>query len=272
MEDSGLSDLIFAVESGNDFHVSVVFLKGYGNEKTRLARSQTIHTCPVCDFAKSTPKGLEQCVRCRNRALEKAVEEKRAYGGFCVNGVFEYCRPIISGHDVLAVIFIGNILLDQDIQRTKLLENFDEALLATMARGVSYADVERIGNLIESYTRFLLDKYDKCNKAQFNPLIENIKNYIEENLTYPLCMSELAKAFHYNEKYMGRLFKKETGLSVGEYINRKKIKTAKKLLKETKKTVTEIAFAVGFNNVTYFNRVFKKEVGISPCEYRNSIK
>ena len=216
MEDSSLSDLIFAVESGNGFHISVVFLKGYGNEKTKLARSQTIHTCPVCDFAKSTAKGLERCVRCRNRALEKAVEEKRAFGGFCVNGVFEYCRPIISNNDVLAVIFIGNILLDHDIQRKKLLESFDEALLKTMARGFSYTDAERIGNIIESYTRFLLEKYYKFNKSEFNPLIENIKNYVEENLIYPLSMSELAKAFNYNEKYMGRLFKKKSGLSVGE--------------------------------------------------------
>ena len=272
MEDSSLSDLISVVESGNAFHISVVFLKGYGNEKTKLTQSQTIHTCPVCDFAKSTAKGLERCVKCRNRALAKAIDEKRAFGGYCVNGVFEYCRPIISNDDVLAVIFIGNILLEDGIQRAKLLENFDEALIEIMARDFSYSDAEQVGNIIESYTRFLLEKYYEFDKAKFNPLIENIKNHIGENLMYPLCISELAKIFNYNEKYMGRLFKKETGLSIREYINLKKIKTAKRLLRETKKTVTEISLLVGFNNVTYFNRVFKREEGLSPCEYRNSIK
>ena len=186
--------------------------------------------------------------------------------------MFEYCRPIISNDDVLAVIFIGNILLEDGIQRAKLLENFDEALIETMARDFSYSDAEQVGNIIESYTRFLLEKYYEFDKAKFNPLIENIKNHIGENLMYPLCISELAKIFNYNEKYMGRLFKKETGLSIREYINLKKIKTAKRLLRETKKTVTEISLLVGFNNVTYFNRVFKREEGLSPCEYRNSFK
>lgn len=72
-----------------------------------------------------------------------------------------------------------------------------------------------------------------------------------------------------NHIYLGQLFKKETGLSLNDYINKVRINKAKKLLKETGAMVYEIADQVGFSDSQYFSTVFKKIVGVSPKEYRD---
>lgn len=85
---------------------------------------------------------------------------------------------------------------------------------------------------------------------------------------HPLKIPQIAKTFQYNEQYIGRLFKKKTQMSFSNYISKQRIERAKILLKETDDSVIDIAFKVGFNNVTYFNRIFKKYLNTTPSEFR----
>ena len=64
------------------------------------------------------------------------------------------------------------------------------------------------------------------------------------------------------------MFSKETGIGVSEYIRKRRMHKAKKLLKNTKKPVWEVAQEVGFEDYTYFSRVFKNTYGKSPREIR----
>ena len=74
--------------------------------------------------------------------------------------------------------------------------------------------------------------------------------------------------FHYNPLYLGRLFKKETGSSITDFINAQRLNYAAQLLRETGYSILSVAGRTGFNNVTYFNRLFKHSYGISPKNYR----
>ncbi len=68
--------------------------------------------------------------------------------------------------------------------------------------------------------------------------------------------------------YFGDLIKKETGKTAQEYIQNKVIDLAKELILGTDKTVTEIAYTLGFQYSQHFNRTFKKHTGVTPSEYR----
>ncbi|MCM1218747.1 MAG: helix-turn-helix transcriptional regulator, partial [Lachnospiraceae bacterium] len=68
--------------------------------------------------------------------------------------------------------------------------------------------------------------------------------------------------------YFGDLIKKETGKSAQEYIQLTVMSKAKELLTETDKTVSEIAYELGFNYPHHLSRVFKKVVGMTPNDYR----
>ena len=269
MECNSLSDLISALEFGNKVHICVVFFDHYGNEKTRLPFAQQIHATPLCTWIKEQGR-LPECFRCRNTVLKLARTRKKGFGGRCVMGVYEYCQPVIFHDTVVAVVFVGNIYTGSSEQLQRLRTNVDPELYPTMQHDFSEEDCKRVAGIVTSYIHFLLERYGTTEKTSFDPLLDNIKSYINENLLYDFSMTELSVAFNYDEKYLGRLFKSKTGLSVKEYCNKRKTDLAKKLLTETSLSISDIAVQTGYNNVTYFNRIFKRVTGTSPRQYRQN--
>ncbi len=77
-----------------------------------------------------------------------------------------------------------------------------------------------------------------------------------------------AEQLHLSPNYFGDLIKKETGISAIEHIQRKTMDTAKDFLMQTNKTISEIAYSLGYQYPQYFSRAFKKFEGCSPNEYR----
>ena len=78
-----------------------------------------------------------------------------------------------------------------------------------------------------------------------------------------------ADRLHLSPNYFGDLIKKETGLSAQEYILAKTMDTAKELLADPTKSVSDVAYALGYQYPQYFSKAFKRVVGCSPNEYRN---
>ncbi|HOS39358.1 MAG TPA: AraC family transcriptional regulator [Spirochaetota bacterium] len=98
--------------------------------------------------------------------------------------------------------------------------------------------------------------------------IHQLIEHLDENFTETYDRLALARRFNMNEDYMVQLFKKVTGTTISSYINTRRIEASKQLLVETESKVIDIAFHVGFDNLTYFYRTFKKHIGYSPVEYR----
>ncbi len=92
--------------------------------------------------------------------------------------------------------------------------------------------------------------------------------YIRQNLDHDISRGEIADAIYLNPEYLSRLFKKETGVALNEFIVREKIEQAKSMLEETNIPVSVIALKIGYTNFSYFSQVFKKHTGFSPMEYR----
>ena len=102
-----------------------------------------------------------------------------------------------------------------------------------------------------------------------NNYVEMACDYIAENYSESDCSSaSVARYVKIDRTYLFRLFKKEAGVSVGEYINRYRINIAGNLLRSSNTSVKDIAYSVGFMDQLYFSKVFKKYTGFSPSEYR----
>ena len=271
MEQCDLSSLINALERGTNLHICVAFLNNYGNRKTQCLHSQVVHESPACLAAKNTQEGLADCYRCRKRVQDFVVSRRSSLGGYCTKGIYEYCRPVVYEDNVIAVIFVGNVYLGTKSQNEKLENSIGLDFVKTMEQSFSVEDCEKTADILESYIVFLLDKYGNQGES-YNPLMENIKNYIRENMAYGFSIEDLAAAFSYNEKYLGRLFKHREGISIRDYCNLIRIKQAKRLLEDTDLSVSQIATQVGFNNITYFDRVFREIVLLSPRTYRTAVK
>lgn len=106
--------------------------------------------------------------------------------------------------------------------------------------------------------------------SQKSERLKQIIEYIRKNYSTQLTIAAMADEFHMSEKYFSRYFRNATGQNFTAYLNTIRIKQACTLLRETDRTVLEIAFECGYENVSYFNRVFRSQMGISPLQYRNT--
>lgn len=101
----------------------------------------------------------------------------------------------------------------------------------------------------------VLDEYFVSGKAQL---------YGTPSVAY--CAEQL----HLSANYFGDLIKKETGKSAQQYVQQKIMSTAKDMLIHSGKSISEIAYALGYQYPQYFSRAFKKVVGCTPNEYRTT--
>ncbi|HEY5586848.1 MAG TPA: helix-turn-helix domain-containing protein [Ruminiclostridium sp.] len=106
------------------------------------------------------------------------------------------------------------------------------------------------------------------NKLQKNSIVYELQIYIQQNLNQRLTRDELAEHVHLNESYLSRLFRKETGMSLSEYILQERMKKAGELMSETDKPIYGIANQLCYDNFSYFSKMFKKVYNITPQEYR----
>jgi YesN/AraC family two-component response regulator len=97
-------------------------------------------------------------------------------------------------------------------------------------------------------------------------------NYIEQNFTEEICLSECAKIANLSKYHFCRLFKKHMGLSPMEYVNMRRIIKAKDLFSREDYNNTEISLTIGFNDYGTFLRNFKKITGLTPKKYRESLE
>jgi YesN/AraC family two-component response regulator len=98
--------------------------------------------------------------------------------------------------------------------------------------------------------------------------INKIKQYIDEHYNQEITLEELSALAAITPQYLCRLFKKYFDLRPFQYITRKRIQQAKKLLSDNTLSVNEIAHSVGFNDCSYFCAIFKKNEMMSPTEFR----
>ena len=93
-------------------------------------------------------------------------------------------------------------------------------------------------------------------------------DYINLHLHSRITVTELGKALGFSPNYLNMLFRRETGLTIQEYIRKIKIEEAKKLLLYSHFTMSEIAEYLAFSSPSHFGRVFRDETGISPKKYQ----
>jgi len=102
-----------------------------------------------------------------------------------------------------------------------------------------------------------------------NSHIRALKQYIADNLCNNITLSELANHVHLAPQYISLLFKKETGLTITQFILNRRIDKAKMMIITTNDPVQVIAEKSGFTDYCYFSHAFKKVTGISPRQFRS---
>ena len=97
--------------------------------------------------------------------------------------------------------------------------------------------------------------------------VQRMQDYIEENLSQEIRLSDLAQSSLFSPWYSYRLFREQLGVTPAEYVRKLRLSRAAEALREKKAKVIDIAFDLGFTNVDTFTRAFFREFGMNPSDY-----
>ena len=112
------------------------------------------------------------------------------------------------------------------------------------------------------------DKSEEAIEGADVDLTESILTFVEAHFCEEIYAETVAEHFGISEGHLCRLFKGRTGKTLVDFLHQKRIEEAKRLLRESKEYIYQIADRVGFRSPCYFSKVFKELEGRSPKEYR----
>ena len=107
---------------------------------------------------------------------------------------------------------------------------------------------------------------------EYSLFIQKVITRIEADLTADQSLNAHAQLLNITPSYLSKLFRKETGVTLTEYVNQKRIEHSIFLLNSTDLPIQIIAQYCGITDINYFTRLFKKQVGKTPSEYRKLLK
>lgn len=99
--------------------------------------------------------------------------------------------------------------------------------------------------------------------------LRQITDWMAEHFVEDFNLDQLASRAGLSKFHFHRLFKSAVGVSPSSHHTNLRMEAARRLLRETKKSVTDIALETGYSNSSYFAQVFRKEAGLSPSDYRH---
>lgn len=125
---------------------------------------------------------------------------------------------------------------------------------------------------VENLWREMVNKYcllvRKNANQKYSPLVQKVMTRVDFDLAADLGLKANAKALNVNASYLSALFKKETGTTLTDYVNRKRMEYATFLLSTTTLSVSVVGQRCGIQDDNYFTKIFKKYIGKTPKQYR----
>lgn len=184
---------------------------------------------------------------------------------------WEYCWIGFDGSDVHSVLQSCGFSMSNHVCR----DQSNGVLWKEFMQLIEYFN-EKKGNeftlLSQLYLCFshLYIPYPPSSKEIHEIYIERAMDYIHNNYTYDIKISDIANHLHIDRTYLYKLFMAYIETSPQHYLISYRIDISKKLLKETPLSVTEIAYSCGFKDASSFNKHFKKLVCTTPMQYKKS--
>ncbi|MFT2010686.1 GlxA family transcriptional regulator [Pontibacter sp. 13R65] len=142
-----------------------------------------------------------------------------------------------------------------------LLEKFAGREMAVLASKIFEIDIER-----NSQSPFIIFRGQKDHSDE---AVKQAQEFMEQHYQERITVDELADMIGVGRRSFERRFKKATGNTVVEYLQRVKIEAAKKQLESGRKTISEVMYDTCYSDTKAFRDVFRKYTGMTPIDYRN---
>jgi AraC-like DNA-binding protein len=236
---------------------------------------------PFCAALEHDAAGRALCSMCdQNRFLE-ARRGALTLRYRCHAGLREFIVPVIRNGEMIALLQCGQVH-DRRPTNTEWRDARQDLIKAGIRSGPLRAlfwqnrvlAEDRQGDLL-NLLELVATRLAHADEQRLLPRpghtgtqLGRAVTYIEVHLGERLTLQVIARASGLSTRSLVRLFRKEVGTSVVEFILRRRVARARKLLQDTEHTCAEIAFEVGFGSVQHFNRIFRRLEHQTPNHWR----
>ena len=136
----------------------------------------------------------------------------------------------------------------------------------------------RVADLAQLLASYLVEKYIgvAAEKPDFHsglPIwqLRKVEDYVREQLADEISVETLAGLVELSPFHFSRVFKQATGMSPLQFVTRQRITLAQQLIRETSRSLIQVALEVGYTSPSHFTKVFRRVTGVTPMEFRSSL-
>ena len=230
-------------------------------------------------FCKAIQKDGEEYIKCREcdeAACKRVKESGETLIYSCRYGLTEVISPLYNFGTLTGYLMMGQVAsetTDKEKIKSALREKIGDAPLTDeLADGISTVRSDMISSYVTIMTicaKYLTLTNVLPSNAPKNP--ELAKMYIHDHYAEKISIKDICKAIGCSKSALLTAFKAEYGTTVNSYICDVRIEKAKRLLKTTDLSMSEIAYETGFYDQSYFSKVFYSKLSITPSDYRREI-
>ncbi len=239
--------------------ISLHFSTGYSFHSESVAELSLLqcHTNPYCFYIKNTKAEHAKCLACQDEIRQLCKKEEH-FIYTCHADVREYIYRIVIDGNVAAFLAASGY---QNPQRHSQDSEWYETYLSD-----EEIPTELLDTLLTPLALMLSLFLKKHLQPSQDSIYPQILNYLE--LDHNVSLAQLCKHFGYSPSYISHMFRRQSGCTLKSYCNHLKIRDSKILLETTDLSVTEVALASGFNNISYFIRIFRNITKYTPSAWR----
>lgn len=236
------------------FNVSVHFgqeiLSSLSEKNLEKLSCFNSHDNAYCIKIKGNESSFNNCICFQKEIFKKCINEK-SFIIKCFAGVNQYIHTIYKKEEIIGFIAVcgyenNAFLKNEDIPVCLLNSVIPPAAVMLEKLFIEKSDV--IGD-------------------EYNAIVQFLNEYHKN-----ISLSFLCDAFGRSKSHISHLFKKRSGMTIKEYCNNLKLEDARKLLLNTNYSITEIAYDVGFNDISYFISLFRKKFGVTPFSFKKTLE
>jgi YesN/AraC family two-component response regulator len=192
----------------------------------------------------------------------------------------ETARRIRRGNRDIAIIITGwdekNFYAYDDYEADS---PFSPGATEYLLKPIHYLKMREtlVRHLAKSPEGIARDSYEKdarsaCGSDEFRREITAAIAQIDANFRECISLASVATHISMTATYFSKLFKQEVGMNFLQYLTKKRLECAKRMIAETDRSMLDIAMEAGFREQNYFGKVFKKYTGLTPLEYKKEIR
>lgn len=243
------------------------------------------------NFYKIDPKSKEVNYDEEPGLSMAAIEERYLYEEMMINAIqmgdvekvmeanekFRQYRLKPRSEDTLRntknLMVVWNTLFRKAVQQAAVHPAHIDGLSETFARKIE--SCTHVGEL-QTLSHEMIHKYcllvQNYSKRGYTSIVRDALNYVDFNIREPLSLKQVSKQINVSSSYLSAQFKKETGKTLTEYVNEKRIRDSLVYLATSELPIRKVAEQVGIYDENYYSRLFKKYVGQTAKQYRNMMK